>query len=225
MAVSSHENRRQQRKVQRQAAQRRTARGATLRRNVVIGLGAVLLIAVAVLIVLLTRRGGAASPSNIPGETHFDDPVTARGQLYQHIPDTQPVTADPNGHYPPTFGNHYDTPRPPRMYDSPVPEGNFVHDLEHGGIVVLYNCPSGCPDLVSQLRGLLTSLPRDSQFNEVKLVVAPDSKIEHQLAVLAWDYELDLDTFDAGTIRAFYQAHVDRGPEKAPIGAAAPMQR
>ena len=62
-------------------------------------------------------------------------------------------------------------------------------------------------------------------FNEVKLVVSPDTKIQHQLAVLAWDYELDLDSFDGGAIRAFYQAHVDRGPEKAPLGAMAPMPR
>ena len=196
-----------------------------MRQNVLIGVGAAIVIALAIAIVLLSRRSETAPPPAVPGETHFDDALTARGQLYQHIPDTQPVTADPNGHYPPTFGNHYDTPRPPGMYDSPVAEGNFVHDLEHGGVVILYNCPSGCPELVTQLRGLLTSLPKDPQFGEVKLVVSPNARIPRQLSVLAWDYELDLDTFDGKLIRTFYQAHVDHGPETAPIGAAAPMQR
>lgn len=154
--------------------------------------------------------------TNLPG-THFNDPKTASGQLYQHIPNTQPITADPDGHYPPVFGDHYDTWRPPGVYDSPVPEGNFIHDLEHGGIVILYNCPSGCPDLVNQFKGLLTSLPRSQQFNEVKLVVSPNSKIEHQIALLAWDYEEDLDTYDEAAIQAFYQAHLDKGPEKTSI--------
>lgn len=220
----SREERRQQRKLQRQAAQRRAARGTSMRRNALIAMGAVVLLAAAVVIVLLTRRGDTASPPPVPGEMHFDDPVTAQGRLYQHIPDTQPVTADPNGHYPPTFGNHYDTPRPTGIYDSPVLEGNFVHDLEHGGMVILYNCPSGCPEVVAQLNALLTSLPKDAQFGEVKLVVSPNSRIQHQLAVLAWDYELDLDGFDGKTIRAFYQGHVDRGPEKAPLGTT-PMRR
>ncbi|HLQ32687.1 MAG TPA: DUF3105 domain-containing protein [Chloroflexota bacterium] len=217
MTVSTREERRQQRKLERHTAQRRAARDASLRRNLVIVVGAIVIIVAAVVIVMLARGTGPATQPTVTGEIHLDDPVTARGQLYEHVPDTQPITTDPSGHYPPTFGNHYATWRPPGVYDSPVPEGNFVHDLEHGGIVILYNCPSGCPDLVNQLRGLLTSLPRSSQFNEVKLVVSPNSKIEHQLAVLAWDWQLDLDSFDGTKIRAFYDAHVDRGPEKATI--------
>ena len=213
MAVSNRQER---------LRQRRTERWTRLSPSMLIAIG-FLVVGLAVLGVLLSRRG-APIPA-VAGEVHFEDALTARDQLYMHIPDSQPVTVDPNGHYPPTFGNHYDTPRPPGVYDSPVPEGNFVHDLEHGGIVILYNCPSSCPKLVTQLRGLLTSLPRDSQFGEIKLVVSPNSKIQQQLAVLAWDYELDLGTYDAATIRAFYQAHVDRGPEKAPLGSATPMQR
>ncbi|HEX6513041.1 MAG TPA: DUF3105 domain-containing protein [Chloroflexota bacterium] len=215
MPVNAREERRLQRKAQRQAVQRSTARSVAVRRNAVLGAGAIVLVAAVVLIFILVR-GQSATPA-VPGETHFNDPVTNSGQLYQHIPDSQPIPADPAGHYPPVFGNHYAEWRPPGIYDSPVPEGNFIHDLEHGGIVILYNCPSGCPELVNQLKGLLTSLPKSSQYNEVKLVISPNTKIQHQLALLAWDYEKDLDSFDESAIRQFYTAHLDRGPEHVAI--------
>jgi hypothetical protein len=216
MPVNTREERRLQRKAERQAAQRKAARGANVRRNVVLGAtgGAVLL--VAIVVAVFVGRGGPGPAETLPG-THFNDPRTASGQLYTHIPDTEPITADPAGHYPPVFGNHYDTWRPPGVYDSPIPEGNFMHDLEHGATVILYNCQTACPDMVSQFRGLLTSLPRSRDFNEVKLVVSPNVKIQHLIALLAWDYEQDLDAYDADAIRAFYQAHLDKGPEHTSI--------
>ena len=216
MATSTREERRLQRKAERQAAQRKATRGANLRRNVILGGVGALVIVLAIVVVFAARGGQGASGQPLPG-AHFDDPRTASGQLYSHIPDTQPITADPAGHYPPVFGNHYDTWRPPGVYDSPIPEGNFIHDLEHGGIVILYNCPSGCADEINQFRGLVTSLPRSRDFNEVKLVVSPNSKIQHPIALLAWDYEQDLDAYDADAIRAFYVAHLDKGPEHTSI--------
>ena len=216
MATSTREDRRLQRKADRQAAQRKAARSANLRRNLTLGVIGAVVVMVAIVVVLFAHPGQGSSGQALPG-THYDDARTASGQLYAHIPDTQPITADPAGHYPPVFGNHYDTPRPPNVYDSPVPEGNFIHDLEHGGIVILYNCPSGCPDEVNQFKGLLNSLPRSRDFNEVKLVVSPNSKIQAPIALLAWDYEQDLQSYDADAIRAFYVAHLDKGPEHAAI--------
>ncbi len=222
MPVSTREERRQTRRAERQAAQRKAARAETMRRNLIIGGIVAVIVVAAVVVVLLSRQTGGNSTAqpalgSVPGEQHFDDSKTASGQLYEHIPETTPITADPAGHYPPVFGNHYPVWRPPGVYDTAVPEGYFIHDLEHGGIVVLYNCPSGCADAVNQLRGMLTSLPRSKDFNEVKFVVSPNSKIQHQFALLAWDYEKDLDTFDTDTVRAFYSEHLDRGPEKSAI--------
>jgi hypothetical protein len=219
MPVSTREERRQQRKLDRQAAQQRAARNAALRQYGVVGGIAVIVIALAIAIVMLSRQsfGGAAPVQQATGERHFDDPKTASGQLYTHIAETTPITADPAGHYPPVFGDHYPIWRPPGVYDSPIPEGYFIHDLEHGGIVVLYNCADECPSEVNQLRGMLTSLPRSQAFNQVKLVVSPNSKIDHRFALLAWDYEKDLDAFDADAVRAFYTAHLDRGPEKSAL--------
>ncbi len=154
----------------------------------------------------------SSAPQAVPGEQHVPDPLTAQGQLYTHIDEGTPIQYDS---YPPVFGNHYPTPKAWQAYDSPVLEGYFVHNLEHGGIVALYHCPSGCPDVVNQLKNLYTTLPQD-KFNEVKLLVSPYDKETHQIAMLAWDYRLEMDTLDLNLVKAFYLAHVDRGPELIP---------
>ena len=40
--------------------------------------------------------------------------------------------------------------------------------------------------------------------------------MEHQLAVVAWDWIDEMDTFDRDRLSKFYKAHLDRGPEDAP---------
>src|SRR5690242_14376423 len=58
-----------------------------------------------------------------------------------------PGTKVDYGANPPTSGSHWPYWRTPwDMYTTQVPREKWVHNLEHGGIVLLYNCPTGCPD-------------------------------------------------------------------------------
>jgi len=212
MPVSTREERRVQRRAERQAAQKKAVQREHLRRWAVLGGGLGVILIVAIVVVLFASRQGSsnAANANLPG-THFDDPVTAAGQLYKHVPDTTPVQY---AQTPPNHGDHFDTPMPWGAYDTAVPDGRFVHDLEHGGIDVLYS-PSASADLVSQLNALVTSLPKD-KFGEVKVVVTPYPKATHTINLVAWDWEQDLDAYDFNAIKAFYEAHVDKGPEQTP---------
>jgi hypothetical protein len=81
------------------------------------------------------------------------------------------------------------------VYDRPVPPEEFVHNLEHGGIVLLYRCDKPCPDLVKQLRQLTHDVPR-RQNGKVKMVVAPDPKIKSPIAILAWTWIDELPRMD-----------------------------
>ena len=130
-----------------------------------------------------------------------------------HIPNTQPPQY---AHYPPASGPHYEQEAAWGFYEQPLPEGRWVHNLEHGGIVILYKCPSGCPDLVKQLQDFNSSAPKSVRWNEVKLVVTPYDKMEHQLAIVAWDWIDEMDVFDQDRLLKFYNAHLDKGPEDAP---------
>lgn len=118
--------------------------------------------------------------------------------------------------YPPTSGQHYPAPAPWTVSGAPLPEGRFVHNLEHGGVAILYKCPTNpaaCTTLKQQIQDLYKLLPPDRQFREVKAVVSPYDRMEREIAVLAWGWIDELDRFDGDEITRFYQAHVDRGPE------------
>jgi len=118
--------------------------------------------------------------------------------------------------YPPTSGQHWgDTWADWTIYDQPVPPEAFVHNLEHGGIVLLYRCTSPCPQLVKQLRDLYTSFPH-ARNGKVKMVVAPDPKIKSPITILAWTWIDELPRMDRDRLLRFYRAHVDQGPEDVP---------
>ena len=138
-------------------------------------------------------------------------PVADEGR--NHIPDAQqPQYA----HYPPASGPHFDAPANWGTYDQALPDGRWVHNLEHGGVVILYKCPSACPDLVKQLKDFYATAPQSKAWKEVKLVVTPYDKMEHQLAIVAWDWIDEMDAFDRDRLLKFYNAHIDRGPEDVP---------
>ena len=121
-------------------------------------------------------------------------------------------------HSPPSSGSHYPAPKDWGFYDQPVAPGYFVHNLEHGGVVVLYDCPSGCPDLVTQLKQVQQTFPKE-KYGEVKMLISPYHPLPDgaQVSVLAWDREFDFTKgFNQNQLLQFYQQYVDHGPEDIP---------
>ncbi len=119
-------------------------------------------------------------------------------------------------HFPPSSGLHYGKILNWGFYNEAVPPEYWVHNLEHGGIVILYNCPSTCKDTEDAIWQVVQQAPPETQFNEVKILVTPNSQIDHKVIALAWDTELDLDTADLTALLDFYNRHVDQGPEAIP---------
>ncbi len=87
----------------------------------------------------------------------------------QHVAEGTPIRSR---NLPPTSGPHYPATVEWGVYTEPTPEGYWVHNLEQGGIVLLYNGPEGCAGLVWQLEGLYRSLP-PGKHKRVKLIAAP----------------------------------------------------
>jgi len=131
-------------------------------------------------------------------------------------------TAIPYAHYPPSSGRHYPAPQPAGVYTTEVPEGSWVHNLQHGYVVVLVKCADGCPETYRQLSALYGEGLPASRFGTVKLVVTPyshpfsDPSKEATITLLAWDREELLPQFDRDRIVRFYRAYVDKGPELVP---------
>jgi hypothetical protein len=60
-------------------------------------------------------------------------------------------TACGNGMNPPTAGPHCSDTLACQVYDTEQPPCVWLHNLEHGHAVFLYNCPEGCPEEVARL--------------------------------------------------------------------------
>lgn len=129
-----------------------------------------------------------------------------------HVEQGSPITYK---HYPPSSGPHYGAPAQYGVQAVPVPEGAWVHNLEHGAIVLLYKCAGDCEQKAKQIRDLYERLPVGA-FGSVKLVAAPYERGPTAYTLLAWGWQEDLEVFDAGRIERFYRDRVDRGPESVP---------
>jgi hypothetical protein len=119
---------------------------------------------------------------------------------------------------PPASGKHYPLTVRYGVYEDAIPAPYWVHNLEHGAIVVLYNCPNGeagCATAVRQLQALYGQLP-PGKYGEVKLVATRYPRLRTPFAALAWNRVLPLDTFDPQRLEKFYSAWVDKGPEDVP---------
>jgi hypothetical protein len=130
-----------------------------------------------------------------------------------HVPEPTPITYQAN---PPASGPHWPLWQMPwGVYANELPRERWVHNLEHGGIVLLYDCPTGCDDVVAQLINIRDATPPD-RYNEQRFIITPDSVMPHRVAALAWGWRWQGDAVDATTIRCFVNARYDRGPESIP---------
>jgi hypothetical protein len=144
-------------------------------------------------------------------------PVPDEGAL--HVPYGTPVMYH---HNPPASGNHWPAPAPWGVHPEEVPREWWVHNLEHQGIVLLYNCPGGdagavnaCPNEIAQLQ-LVHDGRQPDLFGEVRILITPDSELPARFAAVAWDWAYVADSLDRTAIDCFVAARYGRGPEQAP---------
>jgi hypothetical protein len=156
------------------------------------------------LIALLAFSAGCGEHSCGPGI----DQRPIEGQLHVDPPATVSYRDNP-----PASGNHYPVPAP--WGQGTYPRETWVHNLEHGGIVLLYNCPTGCDADVQKLVALRARRPAD-QFHEVRVLITPDSLMPHKFAAIAWGWRWQGDTIDEGVINCFIGDRYDKAPESIP---------
>jgi len=203
-----------------EAAARQRARD---RRNLFI-IGGILGTAALVILIValaLNHASQVSSQNRLPFQTvsgTVGTPVPDEGQT-QVDPSTTPTYKS----YPPASGPHYSA-----QGIAPVPwqtignlqEGQYIHNLEHGGIVILYDCPSAadCTALKNSLENYVNNLaPVEPQFKEIKVVLSPYSRgMQKKVALVAWDYIEFLDGYDQAEITRFYENHVNQAPEQIP---------
>jgi hypothetical protein len=145
-----------------------------------------------------------------------------------HVPFGTPVRYMSN---PPASGTHWPAPHPWGNFPESIPREWWVHNLEHGGIVFLFQCPGtepddagappdggfpwACPAETDVLRSLHDELPLD-KFGEVRVLVTGDPLAPHAVSAVAWDWLYQSDTVDRAALACFRDARYGQGPEDAP---------
>jgi hypothetical protein len=135
-----------------------------------------------------------------------------------HVAEGTTVTYPTN---PPSGGPHYPVwVKWDATYDPGVARPYYVHNTEHGGVVLLYNCPAagGCPAVVQQLQALQASLPHDTlcmppQNTRTLITADPLLPASVQVAASAWGAYYTAECFDEPSLRAFIDAHYGHAPE------------
>ncbi len=182
---------------------RRSRQGADRRLLTLIAAVGIIAIAVPILPytgVLPAGGGAGVSPatSTLPGRAVPD-------QGRDHVLPGQ--SHPPYNTTPPTSGWHWLSTAPWGIHTEPIPDELQVHNLEHGGVLIQYNCD--CPDLVEKLAAIVKRYPSH-------VILAPYPKMPYRVALTAWTRIDTLEDFDEARIVRFIEAYRMRGPENAP---------
>jgi hypothetical protein len=156
---------------------------------------------------VMASRGQPGRTMPIQGRDHIE-----KGQ--QHVAyNSKPPTSGPHwnigGEAPVAWG----------IYKEPIPDEAQIHNLEHGGIAIQYNCRD-CPDLVQQLEDFYNRYTQANKLplmpNSTKVIVAPYYDMPNKIALTAWGHIDTFDQFDEQRITKFVEAYRNKGPEAAP---------
>ncbi len=214
--MASNSDTRKRRLTPTQARAARRARRAARRKWLKYGGGGVALLVAGAFIVSLFLPGlpfggggggghnPAADGAQVPGVRFANQGQTHINPGDGH-PEYNSVPASSGWHYSSQQGISLGTgsslpaPAPWGIYNEEIPDEILVHNLEHGGIRIHYNCPEGCSELVSQLV--------DSARLGRKVVLSPYTQMESRIALAAWNYTDTFEEYDANRIREFIAAH------------------
>lgn len=194
---------------------------------------------ISIILVITTLVGAflvwlfVASSKPLPGQKFPDE-----GR--EHVEIGKQVSYQTN---PPTSGKHYADWIRSGVYSEPKDDRNLVHSLEHGYVIMSYNCDRkisliplvlahGIEDATPSAEATPSaSLPESFRSEEchklvdqlisiydkkgkTRLIVVPRPNLDARIALTAWQYIDKFNEFDQNRIEKFIDAYLNMGPEK-----------
>lgn len=155
----------------------------------------------------------------LPGESTCEVVVTTgipvSGAV--HVPACTPVAYDTN---PPSGGDHWPIWATYAKYDGVVvPREMYVHDLEHGAVVLLHRCEGAEPSCAEVEAALgaaydgATSDPLCTSGAHARLILTRDPLISTPIAAAAWGATYTATCIDPPSLAAFVASRYAKGPE------------
>ena len=214
MTVTTRRERRQQ---QRQQQRRSTGSGGGSRSGGISQLWIIVgVVAVVVALILIARAAGVFDAPGTSTTFDVNDPRfntagesigTHQDEVSKfHVPTGQKVDFPS---LPPTSGDHWSqngvAPAPWGVKTSWLPFEVTTHNLEHGGIVILYG-PDVTNDQINTLRTYVRQL-QSAGFPKIVLEPWPDMPKESKVILTAWNWIMKLQGIDQVAIVKFTKAH------------------
>ncbi|NIS81051.1 MAG: DUF3105 domain-containing protein [Anaerolineales bacterium] len=119
---------------------------------------------------------------------------------------------------PPSSGPHDETPLDAGLYDEtaamragPYPAGHLVHNLEHGYVILWYNCKlidiAACVELKGQIQEVIVDA------HNTKVIAFPWILIDVPVVMTSWGRMLPFENFNTTLARRFVTANHNKAPE------------
>jgi hypothetical protein len=144
--------------------------------------------------------GDALDPTDYPYPVQQIEEIEDRS----HFPTGE--TYDGYNSNPPTSGPHADTFAPSGVSDPPVAREMAVHNMEHAGVVVWYNCEAepaldsdACAELADQLSQVVLQEVADGKA----VLMTSYSLMDTRIALTSWGFLDTFEEFDEVRVRAF----------------------
>ena len=173
--------------------------------------------------------GAAASPSGkvttsypdagpLPGQAACKVVITRNlaitGQT--HVELCSPVAYSTN---PPSGGDHWPEWAAYRIYDVPVAREMYVHNLEHGAVVLSYRCEQAeCPDVVKALASAFRNTQDPLCGPAARAIMTQDLKLATPIAVAAWGATYTATCIDEASLTEFVNSSIGKGTEAVCAG-------
>lgn len=181
---------------------------AEQRRRRYLAIGGIVAVVVAFVAMLAYLVMQEIAPEDLPGEA-----VSILGT--EHV---QPgLPHEPYNSDPPTSGPHYPTPAEPGFYEEAPLDEYLVHNLEHGHVIIWYNCSAlsseDCQVLKDDIRDVMSRAGVSLVTGTPKVEAVPRPAMDATIALTSWGRIHKLDAFDRDQILRFIKAFRDEAPE------------
>ncbi len=176
-------------------AARRERRNRRGRLKKILALSAVGAVSALFLVALFIPQSFGGSERSLP-----DGPgIKQEDQGREHIPEggTHPAYNTT----PATSGWHYDRWASWGIKSEPLPSELFIHNMEHGGVILHYNCPDGCEEEIDKMSEIVR------RTDETILMPNPD--MQSRFALTAWNWLLTMEEYDDDLARDFVRNHLN----------------
>jgi len=167
------------------------------------------------ILAVIAAAAACGGDDGAPVELACDGVVrSVSGEPALHVPIGSSITWSTN---PPATGMHYPIWARWDTHYTSLERGFWVHNAEHGGVILLYNCPQGCPEVVDALLEVARGVAPDGSCqapvrNRVLVVADPLLPEEVQVAAVGWNATYTASCFDP-YIGTFAAQRYGKGPE------------